>query len=572
MGIQDREYFRRWQRGDSKPPKRRSTPPTPPNPPKPYRPRAAPDRTPSTPGYLVREQQLQRRRRIKLALLLGGLLTIAVGVWALINYGVWDDLRGLFDDNEIRETDSVGDPDAATEADESSSTAAATDGDSSSPNGTADAPSGNANEASSTPAAGDGAAAATESGENSSTTAATDGDSSPPNGTAGTSSSSPNEAGSTPTNRNGTSVATSSDSTPNAAAPVELPPPAECPDPTEVAASADSLIIDHPASGIDGEELSSLQYLVLDLTNNARRMYGLRPVRLGGNLAPQEHAEDMAEHCFLSHWGTNGMKPYMRYSLDGGTQANAENVHGSSFCPADPSGYLQKSLVEEAREAFESLMNSPGHRANILRPAHRLLHLGMAYRAPNFWLVQQFSGHYAAFTQLPAIENGRLNFDMSACNGAQISGGHLDVLVLYDPLPMQLMPGQLQRTACYSSGYAVAALRPPLEGRYYTSHDFTLSAGRCLDPYSLDPGLPVAQSYDEATLLKVPARSDRSEREELGVWITADQWQVDEGRVRVSADLSQLLHITSEGTYTIMIRGSVDGESVPIAEYSIISD
>ena len=569
MGIQDREYFRRWQRGDSKPPKRSSTPPTPP---KPYRPRAAPDRTPSTPGYLVREQQLQRRRRIKLALLLGGLLTIAVGVWALINYGVWDDLRGLFDDNEIRETDSVGDPDAATEANESSSTAAATDGDSSPPNSTANTPSSSSNGAGSTPAAGDGAAAATESGENSSTTAGTDGDSSPPNGTAGTSSGSPNEAGSAPTNSKGTAVVAPSDSTPSAVPPVELPPPAECPDPTEVAASADSLIIDHPASGIDGEELSSLQYLVLDLTNNARRMYGLRPVRLGGNLAPQEHAEDMAEHCFLSHWGTNGMKPYMRYSLAGGVQANAENVSGSSFCPADPSRYHQKPLAEEAQEAFEGLMNSPGHRANILRPEHRLLHLGMAYRAPNFWLVQHFSGHYAAFTQLPEIENGHLRFDMSACNGAQISGGHLDVLVLYDPLPMPLMPGQLQRTACYSSGYAVAALRPPLEGRYYTSHDFTLSAGGCLDPYSLDPDLPVPQSYDEAALLKVPARSDQSEREELGVWITADQWQVAERRVRVSADLSQLLHITSEGTYTIMIRGSVDGESVPIAEYSIILD
>ena len=559
MGIQDREYFRRWQRGDRGP----RRPPTPPIPPKPYRPRAAQDRTPSTPGYLVREQRRRRqrrRRRIKLALLFIVLLAIAGGVvWALIHYGVLD---GLFNGNETQETDPAGSPDAAP------------DGDSSPPNGTGDAPSGSPNEEGSTPATDDGTTdGATKSGENSSTAAETDGDSSPPNGAADAPSGSPDEEDSTPATDNGTDDAAPSDSPARVAPPVEPPPPAECPDPTELGASADTLIIDHPASGIDGEELSALQYLVLDLTNSARRLAGLQLVRLGGNLAPQEHAEDMAEHCFLSHWGTNGMKPYMRYSLTGGVQANAENVHGASFCPADPWSYLQKSLAEEAQEAFESLMNSPSHRANILRPAHRLLHLGMAYRAPNFWLAQHFSGHYAAFTQLPEIENGRLSFDMSACNGAQISGDDLGVQVRYDPLPAPLTPGQLQQTSCYSRGPAVAALRrPPERNRRYTSHDFTLSAGGCLDPYSLDPDLPVAQSYDEAVLLKMPARSGQSEREERGDWITADQWQVDEGRVRISADLSQLLRTTGEGTYTTVIWGSVDGERVPIAEYSIVLD
>ena len=346
-------------------------------------------------------------------------------------------------------------------------------------------------------------------------------------------------------------------------------PPAECPDDAEVLlASSDAPA--RPGSGIAAGEAAELRQLVLDLTNDARRVAGLSPVRLGANLAPQEHAEDMAESCFLSHWETNGMKPYMRYSLAGGVQANAENVSGSSFCPADPSSYVQTPLTEEARQAFDGLMDSPGHRANILRPEHRLLHLGLAYRSPNFWLVQQFSGHYAAFAQMPTIEDGELNFDMSTCNGARVSREDLGVQIRHDPLPSPLTPGQLQRTSCVSSGPAIAALRPPLQQRqYYANHDFMLPAGGCLDPYLLDPRLPTAQSYEEAKLLKVPARSGQAGSDELGVWITADQWDVGDGRVRVAADLSALLRVAGSGVYTILIWGSVGGDEVPIAGYSI---
>ena len=361
----------------------------------------------------------------------------------------------------------------------------------------------------------------------------------------------------------------------SARAPVEpatppVGPPAECPDEAEVLL-ADSDVLARPDSGIGGGEAADLRQLVLDLTNDARRAAGLSPVRLGANLAPQEHAEDMAESCFLSHWGTDGMKPYMRYSLAGGVQANAENVSGSSFCPADPSRYVQDSLAEEARQAFDGLMGSPGHRANILRPEHRLLHLGLAYRAPNFWMVQQFSGHYAAFAKTPTIADGELSFDMSACNGARVSGDALGVQVFHDPPPSPLTPGQLQRTYCVSSGQEIAALRPPLEQGRYLDDDFSPQASGCLDPYLLDPDLPAAQSYEEATLLKVLARSGRLGGDELGlgVWITADQWDVDDGRARVAADLSALLRAAGGGVYTILIWGSVRGDDVPIAEYSI---
>ena len=44
--------------------------------------------------------------------------------------------------------------------------------------------------------------------------------------------------------------------------------------------------------------------------------------------AAQLHAESLPESCFSSHWGIDGLKPYMRYSLAGGYQRNGENGNG----------------------------------------------------------------------------------------------------------------------------------------------------------------------------------------------------------------------------------------------------
>ena len=65
---------------------------------------------------------------------------------------------------------------------------------------------------------------------------------------------------------------------------------------------------------------------MLQLINEERVRAGVAPVVLGDNIAAQLHAESALENCFSSHWGIDGLKPYMRYSLAGGYQSNAENV------------------------------------------------------------------------------------------------------------------------------------------------------------------------------------------------------------------------------------------------------
>ena len=67
---------------------------------------------------------------------------------------------------------------------------------------------------------------------------------------------------------------------------------------------------------------------MLELINQARAEAGAPPVVLGDNHAAQLHAESGLANCFGSHWGIDGLKPYMRYSLAGGYQSNGENWLG----------------------------------------------------------------------------------------------------------------------------------------------------------------------------------------------------------------------------------------------------
>ena len=71
---------------------------------------------------------------------------------------------------------------------------------------------------------------------------------------------------------------------------------------------------------------------MLALINSERRKAGVNPVVLGTNNAAQLHAESSLADCVSSHWGTDGLKPYMRYSLAGGYQSNGENGHGLDYC------------------------------------------------------------------------------------------------------------------------------------------------------------------------------------------------------------------------------------------------
>ena len=176
---------------------------------------------------------------------------------------------------------------------------------------------------------------------------------------------------------------------------------------------------------------------MLELVDAERARASVGPVVLGDNVAAQRHAEAALEHCFASHWGVDGLKPYMRYSLAGGYQANAENAHGSDYCItwADHIRAIG-NIREDIADVVAGWMDSPGHRDTMLDPLHKKVNIGIAWDRYNFKAFQHFEGDYVTFTAMPAITGGILSFAGEVKNGAGFRDlQDLGVQVFYDRPP-----------------------------------------------------------------------------------------------------------------------------------------
>ena len=150
---------------------------------------------------------------------------------------------------------------------------------------------------------------------------------------------------------------------------------------------------------------------MLDLINEARGRAGAPPVVMGTNNVAQIHADNLLRDCVSSHWGTDGLKPYQRYSLAGGYQVNGENFSGHGECGlADSLLYWNADPIEMVKDSVEGLLASPGHRATMLSPEFRKVNLGLAWDRNVFKVVQHFEGDYVQFDSLPVIEDSFWNW------------------------------------------------------------------------------------------------------------------------------------------------------------------
>ena len=310
--------------------------------------------------------------------------------------------------------------------------------------------------------------------------------------------------------------------------------------PVERIAPADGLL---PAS-----ELELHRQQLLALINADREAHALDPVVLGSNNAAQSHAEDMLRQDYISHWDPLGLTPYMRYTLAGGQAYEAENV---------ALGYGGKSTAESLKEAQKWLMNSPGHRENILDKWHNRVNLGIACDESACAAVQQFESDYVVFSVLPTISEGILRFAGDLKADFTFQGAHL----WYDQPPHPLTPGQLDATYSYLAGQQPATfLRKPLgENSYYSETSTQHSYQRPVDPYSLDPNVPRTSAREKSLtnqVIVVP-------------WITATTWRDSGQHFEIEANISAVLNDLGPGVYTLIIWGNAGGESVPLTKYSL---
>ena len=326
------------------------------------------------------------------------------------------------------------------------------------------------------------------------------------------------------------------------------------------------------ATEVSQRHIDEKRYM-LQLINEERANAGAGTVTLGDNVAAQLHAESALENCFSSHWGLDGLKPYMRYSLAGGFQSNGENASGLSYCITAADGYApNRSIQQEIRETMTGWMNSAGHRRNLLDPQHRKVNIGLAWDRYNTAMVQHFEGYYVAYNQLPTITNGVLSFSGTTRNGALLSE-NLGQMIRYDPPPHGLTAGQLARTYCYDNGLGVAALRPPLMSGYsYPTNEFSSTYSSCPSPYDVPANTPAPGSPAEAHQAWQDAYDASLSRVPQAItipWVTASEWSSDGANFSLRADIATILAQHGHGVYSITLWGEINGTAAVISRFSI---
>ena len=177
---------------------------------------------------------------------------------------------------------------------------------------------------------------------------------------------------------------------------------------------------------------TALEVLMLDLVNAEREARGLQPLAMDASLAgaAEGHSEWMLAADRFSHTGAGGSSATQRMAAAGydlnGSWGTAENIAWASLRGAP--GY-----ADEIQLLHDNLMNSPGHRANILDGNLREIGVGFEVGEFDGWqaamVTQNFarSGSDVFLTGLVTqdadrdgaydIGEGRGGFTVTAVNG-----------------------------------------------------------------------------------------------------------------------------------------------------------
>ena len=122
--------------------------------------------------------------------------------------------------------------------------------------------------------------------------------------------------------------------------------------------------VDLPYQVEDAQPAPDLEAQLLDLVNQERVAAGLNPVVADPELTEvaRRHSQDMFARGYFAHLSPDGQDPFDRIS-----------AAGISFLTAGEN----LALAPTVSIAHRGLMNSPGHRANILNPEFGRLGIGI---------------------------------------------------------------------------------------------------------------------------------------------------------------------------------------------------
>ena len=270
---------------------------------------------------------------------------------------------------------------------------------------------------------------------------------------------------------------------------------------------------------------------VLNRINKDRADFGLLPVELSPNQAAQIHAEDVFRTRQISHWMTNGEKPYMTYTQYDGEGSVQQNVAIAGFSPEQYEQCVTNVLVkcEEIEPLstidqlqYEMMYNdkdccNDGHKDNILNPRHTHVSIGIVYDQYYLALVQNFENNYGLDVE---VEDSEIEI-----SGTLLDGQLDHIAIYYDEMPTRTVYEQNKDLLSYSAGELVAVVvKPPPPGYYY-------------EPL---------EGYD---------------------MVEADRWTVQGDSVNVGFDLADA--VGEDGAYTLFALVKDGEEMFDVTSYSV---
>ncbi len=278
-------------------------------------------------------------------------------------------------------------------------------------------------------------------------------------------------------------------------------------------------------------QLKQLYAYALELINDDRAKYGLNPVSLSNNQAAQVQADDMLKTNILSHYMSDGEKPYMVYTRFGGTGYVEQNAAFDGYSNiqqcSEPNVICTQINPKQSMNSseYEMMYNDSsakipwGHRDNILDKHHTSVSIGIAYDQYSFYMTQNFENTYIDYTSPITENNGTVSFA-----GNLTSGSIQGIVVYYDPLPTPEIYQEHKNDGFYELGNELVTVQsPPQTGEYY---------------------LPSNETFE-----------------------AADEWLQQGNYVSISFDLSPL--VTKPGVYTVVVFLQDSGGQFPATSYSI---
>ena len=202
---------------------------------------------------------------------------------------------------------------------------------------------------------------------------------------------------------------------------------------------------------ITDQQLQIIKQQAVARINADRAEYRLPPVKLDdlASRVGDAHCKENVERGVISHWSTDGRKPYMRYSWAGGRDALAENLSQMTGQTRDDALWLSQELDRMQDGFMAEKPPMDGHRQVILMPQHTHVGIGIYWDGTRLCYAQEFLDRYVSVEALPTTARLRDNLTIKGKILSTADSLYL-IDLLYEPFPKPMSLDELAATYAYN--------------------------------------------------------------------------------------------------------------------------